>query len=261
MIKVHILCGLPGSGKTTFARSLSGNPKIKVIDVDEIVKGKENKMAFFLSKLNGLLEELDCEEAVLDGLFLDKKVYEVILKELSPDVEVVFHYWERNRKLCLYNDEGRRNVNSSITIRSARFQEPDIEKLKILNKNISLESHVIKKKGEPMTLEEFKQKYNKGEEYIYSEHWCAGGENIDCWGEVFKVDKEDPPEEWAFDEIISNIKEEISGEQYEKIKSYCVWIEENSESDYYGGIVENHHYMCSLNVLFETLQEEDITIF
>lgn len=140
MKKVLILCGLPGSGKSTFANNFKDKHKI-IYNVDEWVLSKKP----IQNLLSTIRDKNDNNTHILDGLFLNNNSYKNTLQYFKNDT-VEFHYWFPNRDICLHNDKGRREKDSSITIIHANLEKPNVFQLKSINPNISLiKHHIIRK--------------------------------------------------------------------------------------------------------------------
>lgn len=124
--ELHMLIGLPGSGKTTFAKSVKN---AEVLDFDyiyrECLDGLEIKVTS--EKLEELLPNtLSSNIVVLDGLFMDQFEVENILtlfldwcnkKDIQIE-KIIFEYWKPDKKKCLWNVKDRNSdgVNLSIEL-------------------------------------------------------------------------------------------------------------------------------------------------
>ena len=151
-MKIIVLCGLPGCGKTTYAIHLSKQKSNnRYFDVDKVSKKKDFNLTYELNVLisNYYQHEMNI---IMDGLFLYNETYESIVKNADPKrkLDFEFHYWEPDVEACLHNDKYRRKVDSEITIKNAKIEEPNIEKLSTLraDSKTSVVKHKTTKKPE-----------------------------------------------------------------------------------------------------------------
>lgn len=275
-MKLVIGMGLPASGKTTFLKEYeknikskykygNRNPSIRYHDFD---KKKE-----FRKSLG------DYDIVIIDGLFLINDDVIRLISEISsatnyvPD-KIEIHYWKPNIEYCLWNDKGRRDKDSTTTIKNALLAEPDAEYIvrkfnEIESENqkgysdiykqtfeidIKIVKHdIVKKPMERMFID----KYNIYEEdgFLKSNSWCTGGSWGDCWGNSGSVSSSDPEEFYQLDNLLSEICPTISFLQYKKIHSNCVETDSYSDGDYYGGRTWYNFYKCDISKLYEQLNE------
>ena len=130
--ELHMLIGLPGSGKTTFANSIKS---AEVIDFDyiyrECLDGLEINVTF--EKLNRLLpKSLSSNIIVLDGLFMDQFEVENILslflewcrkKDIKIE-KIILEYWRPNKKKCLWNVKDRNDDGVNLSIELFELEKP-----------------------------------------------------------------------------------------------------------------------------------------
>ena len=164
--ELHLLVGLPGSGKTTYAQKelqkirpynsamygsfsessiqngivnfdyiynsviRNGRQKVSLMNTDlELRRYKVKEMAL----PNRVPEN---KILVLDGLFTTQEEYEWILS-LYMDKEgrsykidkIIVDYWIPDIESCLWNDMGRRTVHSEESIKNLKIEKPDIKKI------------------------------------------------------------------------------------------------------------------------------------
>ena len=156
--KLHMLIGLPGSGKTTFANSIEN---AEVIDFDyiyrECLEGLEIKVTS--DKLEKLLPKtLTSNIVVLDGLFMDQSEVERILtlfldwcSSKSIEVEkIILEYWRPDKKKCLWNVKDRNSDGVNLSIELFDLGKPsrkEIEKKFKIKTELNLYT-IVKKKVE-----------------------------------------------------------------------------------------------------------------
>ena len=154
--ELHMLIGLPGSGKTTFAKSVKN---AEVIDFDyiyrECLEGLEIKVTS--EKLEKLLpNSLTSNIVVLDGLFMDQFEVENILslfiewcnkKDINIE-KIILEYWRPNKKKCLWNVKDRNDDGVNLSIELFELEKPsrkEIEKKFKIKTELNL--YTVVKKG------------------------------------------------------------------------------------------------------------------
>lgn len=259
---VHLLVGLPGSGKTYFSNTFNKN-NTYIIELDEnqdidfLYGYRYNISRYYNVCIDGLLLTVDSIEYAIKN----------IMKTLSnKNVEIIIHYWHENRENCKENDEyrihmlGIRKVSSAITIESADFVSyNEILSLRSTYPNIKIVDHEVYKLSEN---DKVMNKYTKfdddGNKIIRSKDWCNGGTWGDWRGNHGIVESEEKPEFTELDNILTELCPNITFLQYKKIMNDCVTIKTWTECDYYGGETENSYYECNVNDLMELLNQMNI---
>lgn len=260
--------GLPGSGKTTYAKQLKLTNSIgfKWVDLDTELKRNKEKT---IKNLSHLIEFGFCAYRetiyILDGLIHTNKQLEMIIgaviknKELT-DIEV--HYWRENRAQCLINDKYRRNESSKISIKNLALDVPDLKILKSLFSNISIEYHNVPIKPNWLI---FADKHGLGctidKPYVKSNSWSTGGSHGNCWDTSISYhDGDEPLKEFKeFDALITSINENISFVTYKELYASSVSIGTKHEKDYYGGSGSNYaYYQYNVEILYSMLIDKEI---
>ena len=285
--EVHILMGLPGSGKSYFANHWRCENSrdifteyLYLVDLDEYMcKGDalEDTLIFTFDQKEVLGKQHSiCEPTkriiFVDGLILTfdnlNKVIETCLKYFNVDKindSVVFniHHWNEDRETCLINDSirtkfGNREESSYITIKNAPYD--NIEHYHRLDtKDINVKYNVIK--HNVFKLDEFQyilnEYANEGTKMV-SATWSGGGEWGNCWGDSGIIEEEPAPEFTQFDELLNKICPNITYIQYKQVYATCVYINEDDEFGYYGGYEKKYNYVCNLKKLYNCLKEMNI---
>ncbi len=277
---LHVTVGLPGSGKTSWAqekcyasrggggwRSYS-SPTVSHIDVDTYLKNSYYK-AHYKDEFEYISRNMSSgyNEYIIDTFIASNDSLINLLKKVvvSGITHVDIHYWEPNVEACIWNDRGRREEDSTITIKNAKIEVPDIERIQkeldLTGKKVkvSLTKHKTEKKADwKVFYEEVCKKHGHMDErgWINGESWCMGGTWGNCWGDSGTVSGEAPPETFsALDGILEEVCPDISFLKYKKIWSQIVDTDEYGESDYYGGSTSHANYRFKVEGLYETLKE------
>ena len=278
--ELHILVGLPASGKTTFANQYKCNSDYgyryykdkyaDVIDFDEIYKKaglKDNGKVNCEKVAKMALRPLYYNILILDGLFVSQEEVEWVLglylnsEKFNYSVEkIVVDYWIPDKEACLWNDKGRRNVDSALTIKSIDLPRIDVKKIEQkFGIKTKLELHSVVRKPEYQVFVEENDVQNiKDSKYLESDTWSLGGESWGWDGSKHPVSAETPCNFDAFDELLEKICPTITFLQYKKLYNKCVTMEEKVDSDYYSR-VNIGYYRCDLEKLWAMLNEMGIS--
>jgi adenylate kinase family enzyme len=260
-MKVLILMGLPGSGKTTFAKELeSSNNKLnkydkltKFIDFDDLLKGYKKNAVNKLTTLNE-----NNEIYIIDGLIHTNEQLTLVINALVKNnelTEIEIHYWEENRTQCLINDINRRDISSAFSIKTLPLDVPNLDELPF--DNITMKRHQVAVKPDWLV---FSDKYNLGctinQPYLKSDSWSTGGSSGNCWNdEITYYDGNESLANFeAFDNLITSIDPTISFLTYRKLYAISCSMGEIHERDYYGGSGSHYtYYQCNVEVLYNEL--------
>lgn len=263
-ITITILYGLPASGKTTYAKNEAyHNPYISVIDVDSI--SGENKF-LKLKKLAKKLFSLRMQRhIILDGCFTTNDQVQELMNFISyelSDFNIVYKivWWGEDRQSCLFNDKFRREISSENSINFMKFEKPNPEKLGILQKHFT-KKRVVRKPMSVLWASKMSLSSKEIEDQkIRSSRWSIGGTVGHYMSDDLENVEGEPPlaSFKEFDDLITSVKKDISFSDYKKIKEQCVKIESNMQSDYYGGMICYHNYVCDIKTLFDVLVDMNI---
>ena len=285
-VLVEILVGLPGSGKTYYAKEQGVHPDVCFAD-----RSKEKAMYICTDKdvyygcKSRTIEQIihnhefgywiichnhNWDHWIIDGLFLTNniqhKVVDVLYNEIHKyndiKLKIRFVYFKEDREACLYNDQARnRKKLANITIEHADYEKPDIETLQKDFPKIEFEL----KEKEVHKMNIFESKFlTKGscnnEQELRSDTWCLGGTCGNCWDDTLShIGADEQPTEFKeFDDLLMEVCPNITLLQYKKLYNSLVSIEIECESDYYGGSTENAYYKCNLKDLYNMMKEMDL---
>lgn len=258
---ITIITGLPGSGKSSLASKLFSkdtNQKLVHLDnyrdksLDDTMKGTFCHFSFY-----GRYVDNGKKDFIFEGLILtNKEMVDFInaIKEYRRDLDITIHYFREDREACLYNDIGRREKDASVTIRNAKYEEPNEEYIKEhTGVSIRKEVHnVVPKSSVDMFYDIKGISYKK----LTSASWSLGGTCGNCWDDhLSPITPDKTPEFTEFDELLEKICPNITFMQYKKLYKNCVTTNEESVSDYYGGCEYRANYVCDLQQLYYDLEE------
>ena len=262
--KLHILIGLPGCGKTTFSKEYAQRNNAYVISFDEVQRGSRA-----MSYVSEQIKRIRTGEVILDGLFPSMKDVEDTLRcvvEFGKSTgntvftvdEIVIHHWAENREACLWNDRGRRDVDSTATIKGLSIEEVDEKEVERLFgiKTLKEVHEVIRKPDYEVMANEAGVVLVDGK-YLQSATWSLGGTTRSWGGDIYPIDAETPPDFVELDNLLETICPAITFLQYKKLYRACVTVEDRDASDYYSDCREAF-YCCDMEKLYEMLFEMGI---
>lgn len=280
-VLVEILVGLPGSGKTYYAKEQGVHPDVCFAD-----RSKEKAMYIctdkdaYYGRKPRTIEQIiynhefgrwimcrnrNWDHWIIDGLFLTNdvqhKVVDALYNEINKYIDDIklkirFVYFKEDREACLYNDRARnREKLANITIEHADYEKPDIDTLQ--RDFPKFEFKLVEKEVHKMNIFESKfltraSYYDENE--LRSDTWCLGGTWGNCWGDGGQVSADEQPTEFKeFDELLLDVCPNITFLQYKALYGATVTIETEEEHDYYGGSTENAYYKCNLKELYDKM--------
>lgn len=270
--KILILMGLPGSGKTTFAKQYAKEHNAVHVDMDE-------RMERLGLDVTGVIQDYiryTRETYIIDGLFLtnDDLLKIIMLIKWGFDERftckvptftgIEIHHWHEDRKKCEHNDCGRRALTSENTIKSAKFEKPNLEFLKEKSgiETISIVYHDIVEKPNWKVMADQCKISLKDEKYMDSYKWCLGGVDHGYMGdETYYIEPETPHTTFdEFENLILRLLPDISYKTYKRLYQNCVTTETETRDFYYGGEANYMYFRCDVEKLFSDPLFEDTKV-
>lgn len=283
-MKIVVMAGLPGSGKTTLAQKIfnENQRNSKIWDLDEYLYSQYNsncmELNLTLNFFNNFQRNFKINDRInihiLDGLFLNNKDYTRLIQELSninvldSDTNIEFCYFEPDKEACLWNDIARgRKKKANVTINNAIVERPDVSVLeKLTNAKINITDYqTIQEDNEEVYYQSFKDEFDIYGDRLHGEGWSKGGNWCDCWGGDYSCSYEDDlaylPENFGeFRRLLNSILPNIDAMTEIELFEATVEYDEYSESDYYGGTQYLKRFECDVRRLYELLDEKELII-
>jgi len=237
MKKISILCGPSGSGKTRYAKEQTQR-KVKVIQYASVEKCSNDLVKNFQVFIRNY------DTLILDAPFSNQKDYEsMYLIMQGKEVKIEFIVFDSSLDTCAWNNRYRSHTSN--------VHEIDIPN--ITNMPHAVVTHKTTKRKSGYDL--FKDKFNLPDQ-ITSMSWSLGGTWADCWGNVSTASPSSQPVSFVeFDELLEKICPDITFLKYKRIYNELVDIDDNVESDYYGGSITYAKYRCNSGALYRLLDE------
>jgi hypothetical protein len=260
MKTLEITIGLPGSGKTTWSqkqRKVDFTYKVFTLDnMDKITRKsifnniKESNRSVIVDSL------ITTQKTLID--FLTK-----IFCESNHDYDkIILHIWNEDRESCLWNDRGRRKIDSAISINNMPLDDFDLVKIKEkidIDIDIDIKKHIVMKKEKWEVFADEMGLYVDDSGKMRSSEWSLGGSWANCWGDSGSVSGEAQPASFKeFDSLLEKVCPDISFLKYKNLMNTCVTTDEYNEGDYYGGNVTYGYFELDVIQLYKELEDSDL---
>jgi hypothetical protein len=266
MKTLHILMGLPGAGKTFWAKKYAYNMNNSCVDDNRTyVISYDDNYKNMLDYSNDIVYyRKGYGHIIADFLCLSTDNILKFINSLENKFnEIIIHFWEPDVKKCLINDDERnRELKADITIKNTTLIKPDLNEIKnALNKSTNIELIIHTTECKKIYVEFFEKNeidFDKTSEIIKSEPWCLGGTRRDCYGSTSYINEEDEPIFKDLEETIDKLCGDISHSMFRKIYNQVVLSDEYEEGDYYGGRITYRYNYFYIESLYDILKEENL---
>jgi len=292
VVNVHLMVGLPGSGKTYYVKNKilpTLNKQVETVihfDADDYLVRDMNKYKAYEKKLNGHYSDImynvrrgrNNVHIVIDGLFLTNsevhKIVEITKKELDymfgPNTlqgrlteikyELFFriHQWNEDRDACLSNDPSRLCSNGGDRDKSssATIKHATYETIKVDEfKKEFPDIHFKLIEHVVVAYTPFEIAGAEGNGFLRSNSWVTGGRWGDYQGNEGEIEAEPEEEFTQFDDFVESICPNISHRDYRTLWKACVEQKEKYEQQYYGGYENTSYWECDLDKLHDKMLE------
>lgn len=272
--EIHILMGLPGSGKSTWASLLrqKNATDVYVVNMDDRYMNENGtyKTIPHICKNVLLCHHLRMgTKVIFDGLFPTNDIVAKTIIEIGEwlklhnfnelPVKVKVHHWKENREQCIINDKFRnRDKNAESTIKNIDYDNIDIQHIR--NKVNWHYMEVMEPEYHQVpVITEFEMAFDPlsydDEGKFCSNAWVLSGEAGNCWGESWAIEPERQPDFIQLDDMLEKVAPSITHLQYRKLFRECVGIKEYTEYGYYGSYENKACYTLDVTKCRELLQE------
>lgn len=264
--KLHILVGLPGSGKSFWAEEFKKNNRSAfIVDFDRIEKyhKKDHEQIY-----QTLKEWYPAYETIIDGLFLTEKDVIAIMNDYLSIFsgkydfqEITIHYWEPNVQACLINDMFRRRVSASATIKNFKLQKPSLitlmEECAVHGIPINLVSHQTVSKSIGRIWAECNGAYPETNGDLHSSSWTLWCTHRSLDGSNYAGSAEEPENFDELDKLLEEACPNITFLQYKRIITPLIEQLSRDIVDYYTS-GEEGYWSINCDKLYNALLENGI---
>ena len=247
--------GLPGSGKTTYLKNLATNVSmwntVEYFDADKGFSSIDELVNALDKKYNKKYPTDYSPIILVDGLFISNEVHKKIIESIDKKIKYAsrkFIVFNGDKETLLFNDakrfnSGERAKNTAISIKNLKMETNYIRENKLIKEEIKVEKFNY--------LYNLRKSLDVGD-IISSSQWSTGGTYGTCWDEdgptevypdePLKINRHDFWELFSVLDKLYKFKSEKEVDLISYIYEDLADIEEEDESDYYGGCQTHDRY-------------------
>lgn len=261
---IHILVGLPGSGKTWFAEQfVKETPSATLLSLDPWV-GKVSSVAEALRKAQqGRPTSVTrFAQVVVDGLFLTPETIQEVMDAFADEflsIRFILHQWDEDRKTCERNDENRRDQVSLLTIRKGSYPVLDPAAFTMRHlQTMTVDPEIIRHKVE---LKPAWYRYHANvvgrDGKLRSPKYMAGGMMGNCWDSSYTyLDGEAIPPFHELHAFVKRVYPDLLASDWFEIEPKVVTQETTRKMEYYGGHSTYIQWVCDIPLLEQLIEEK-----
>ena len=248
--ELHILMGLPGAGKTDWARTYKS------------VKDEGSCWSNVKIVNRTFTWHNASRYMVVDGYFTTISAIQEFVNILYEQIDVekiVIHRWRDDVEACNWNNRGRNideNLFNSMMIERPKRKDFNGE---VYFDRLSVETHEVirKPKWKTLPIEDIPQSSFKGDK-LMSSSWTVSGCSRDLDGNVnYDYTAEEAVQFTELQNLLLRINQDFPLRYYLEIFSKMISEVETFERDYYSEVY-SHHYECDMNNLYDYLVEKGV---
>lgn len=203
-----------------------------------------------------------------------KGLLEMLYAQILKADKLIVTYWEEDRETCLYNDKGRRERSSEVTIKTAKYEKPTLESIAkdvydILGIANDVEDKQIKIKLNRMLVQEKPGYMAQFSEYIRfepavldgklrSDTYTLGGSHRLLDGTTRPIEPDTPEEFTELEDLLEKHFPNITFIQYKQLKRELVEFKTQEIHDYYTVDGSEGYWEIDLEKLYDWLIDHGI---
>ena len=203
-----------------------------------------------------------------------KGLLEMLYAQILKADTLIVTYWEEDRETCLYNDKGRRERSSEVTIKTAKYEKPTLESIAkdvydILGIANDVEDKQIKIKLNRMLVQEKPGYMAQFSEYIRfepavfdgklrSDTYTLGGSHRLLDGTTRPIEPDTPEEFTELEDLLEKHFPNITFIQYKQLKRELVEFKTQEIHDYYTVDGSEGYWEIDLEKLYDWLIDHGI---
>lgn len=255
MAKILILMGLPGSGKTSFAKKYAEeNDRTRHIHMEEEKEYGDNIDSVIKTYIGSRYTDV---YIIDEDVLTNSEVIEIINKikeETRSEFDYEIHYWKENKEFSLHNIKGVDNDEKMSIIENSSLENLNVEliKEKCEIDAIKVINHEIEEKPEwKIVCDKLDIEVDTSGD-VYSKEWLLCGEWWNCNGLSGYEEPEKEPDFEDFNKLVEELYPDIPFRKYKRLFDECVRVTDNDYRDYYSAGTKRQ-YCFNIEKLIEEI--------